>query len=162
MAERQRKYELMVIISPLYATEDGVQGIIERMREAIESKQGEVLSINHNPPWGRRRFSYPIRAYAEGEASRRSFTEGFYVLIHFTLSALDVIELERTLKFTDAILRHLVILLEEKQGRNGTASLDDFDDIDDGGDDDDEDEEHDDEGGLNKMEDESESTVQSP
>lgn len=158
MAERQRKYELMVIISPLYATEDGVQGIIERIREAIESKQGEVLSINHNPPWGRRRFSYPIRAYAEGEASRRSFTEGFYVLMHFTLSALDVIELERTIKFTDAILRHLIILLEEKQGRNGTASLDDLDALDDDGDDDEEDEEHDDEGGLNKMEDESVST----
>jgi small subunit ribosomal protein S6 len=158
VAERQRKYELMVIISPLYATEDGVQGIIERIREAIESKQGEVLSINHNPPWGRRRFSYPIRAYAEGEASRRSFTEGFYVLMHFTLSALDVIELERTIKFTDAILRHLIILLEEKQGRNGTASLDDLDALDDDGDDDEEDEEHDDEGGLNKMEDESVST----
>lgn len=57
---------------------------------------------------------YPIREYVTGEPSRRSFTEGFYVLMHFSLSAAKVIDVERTLKLTDTILRYLITVVEQK------------------------------------------------
>lgn len=114
MRERKRDYELMYIISPLHADDESVANIVARVRESVEAEGGEVTSVNHTPPWGRRRFAYPIRAYAGGEASRRAFTEGFYVLTHFSLPSTKVTAVERTLKLTDPILRYLITVLEPK------------------------------------------------
>jgi small subunit ribosomal protein S6 len=104
----------MFIISPLHASDDEVAAIIQRIEQSIEDAEGEVTSVNHRPPWGRRKFAYPIRAYAGGEASRRSFTDGFYVLMHFTVPASKIQDIEYTIKFMDAILRHLITIVEKK------------------------------------------------
>lgn len=157
---RVRNYELMFVISPLFADDESVANVIERISHAVEHEGGEIQSINHNPPWGRRRLAYPIRAYASGEAGRRNFTEGFYVLMHFALEASKVTSVDRTLRLTDPILRHLLTIITD-----GTvvSSSDDDDDLpdeplrdtdsddedeiagdDDDGDDDDDDEDDDD------------------
>lgn len=112
MRERIRNYELMFIISPLYADEEQIETIISRLQDAIESFHGQVVSVNYGPPWGRRKLAYPIRAYAGGEASRRIFNEGFYVLMNLNLASLRVQDLERTIKYIDPILRHLLVLVE--------------------------------------------------
>ncbi len=114
MSERTRNYELMFILSPLHASEDEVNAVLERIQNVITTQGGEIVAVNHSSPWGRRKLAYPIRAYAGGEASRRSFTEGYYVLMHFNLEAANMGELERTLKLTDAILRHLITIVENK------------------------------------------------
>ena len=94
MRERRRDYELLFIISPLRSSEEDLTTTINRVRQAITAAGGEVSSLDQTAPWGRRKFAYPIREYAEGEASRRSFTEGYYVLCHFSLatSQLGVVE----------------------------------------------------------------------
>ena len=115
MRERWRDYELVFIISPLHSNDDDVAAIIQRVQQTIEAEGGSVTAVNHNPPWGRRKLAYPIRAYAGGEASRRSFSEGFYILLHFRLFASRVVELERTLKLNDAVLRYLVTVIERKE-----------------------------------------------
>jgi small subunit ribosomal protein S6 len=112
--ERRREYELMIVVSPLVATEDGVNGILERLRNSIEGSNGVIGGVNHSAPWGRRKLAYGIREYVSGEASRRNFSEGYYVLIHFTLPAAKVAEVERTIKLTDTILRHLITQVEQK------------------------------------------------
>jgi small subunit ribosomal protein S6 len=112
--ERRRDYELMVIVNPLHANEEGITAVVDRLTQTIESNGGAVTGVNQSPPWGRRKLAYPIRDYVSGEASRRSFSEGYYLLLHFSLSAAKVIDLERTIKLTDAILRHLVTLVEHK------------------------------------------------
>ncbi len=114
MRERRRNYELMMIISPLHANEEGVTAAIDRISQSIQSAGGEVASINHSSPWGRRKLAYPIREYASGEASRRSFSEGYYVLVAFSISAGKVVELERTLKLSDAVMRYLVTVVEQR------------------------------------------------
>ncbi|NNJ12433.1 30S ribosomal protein S6 [Chloroflexales bacterium ZM16-3] len=114
MRERRRNYELMIIISPLHANEEGVAAAIERVSQTITGAGGEVTSVNHASPWGRRKMAYPIREYASGEASRRSFTEGYYVLLTFNLSAGKVLDLERTLKLSDAVMRYLITVVEQK------------------------------------------------
>jgi small subunit ribosomal protein S6 len=112
--ERRRDYELMFIVSPLAANEEGVTAAIERVRDVIQSNGGEVTAVNQSAPWGRRKLAYSIREYVSGEASRRNFSEGFYVLMHFSLGAAKVLEVERTIKLTDTILRYLITLVEQK------------------------------------------------
>ena len=114
MRERRRDYELMFIISPLKSSEEDITATINRVHQAITAAGGEVSNTDHTPPWGRRKFAYPIRDYAEGEASRRAFNEGYYVLCHFSLPAARVPDVERTLKLSDAILRYLLTVVETK------------------------------------------------
>jgi small subunit ribosomal protein S6 len=110
--ERVRRYELMIIISPLHSDEESATTIINRVQEAVEAANGEVLSVQHGAPWGRRKFAYPIRAYAGGESSRRVFNEGFYVLMNIALPTSQVAGIERTIKLIDPILRYLLVLVE--------------------------------------------------
>ncbi|MFO7169156.1 MAG: 30S ribosomal protein S6 [Chloroflexota bacterium] len=114
MRERRRDYEMMYIISPLRSTEEEIAATIDRVSQAITSLGGTVTSTTHSAPWGRRKFAYPIREYAEGEPSRRVFTEGYYVLTHFNLAADKIAELERTLKLTDAVLRYLLTVVDSR------------------------------------------------
>lgn len=117
MRERRRDYELLFIIPPIRMSDEEIRNTIERISQTITNLGGVVTSTNHAPPWGRRKFAYPIRAYVEGEASRRVFTEGYYVLMHFQMAADRVAELERLLKLNDAVLRYLLTLVEVR----GTA-----------------------------------------
>ena len=114
MRERRRDYELLFIISPLRSSEEEITAAINRVRQAITTAGGEIASVDQSPPWGRRKFAYPIREYAEGEASRRAFNEGYYVLCHLNLAASRVIDLERSLKLNDSVLRHMMTLVEIK------------------------------------------------
>ncbi|MCG8351520.1 MAG: 30S ribosomal protein S6 [Chloroflexales bacterium] len=115
MRERRRDYEMMIVISPLHADEESVMAIVDRLKQTITDQGGELTDLNYSSPWGRRKLAYPIREYAGGEASRRNFTEGFYVLMHFTLASMKVLELERTIKLTDPILRHMITLVERRK-----------------------------------------------
>lgn len=110
MRERRRDYELLFIISPLRSSEEDITTTINRVRQAITAAGGEVSSVDQSAPWGRRKFAYPIREYAEGEPSRRSFTEGFYVLCNFSLGTSQLGVVERSLKLNDAVLRYMLTL----------------------------------------------------
>jgi small subunit ribosomal protein S6 len=112
MRERRRDYELLFIISPLRTGEEEINSAINRVRQSITAAGGEVTSVDQSAPWGRRKFAYPIREYAEGEASRRPFNEGFYVLCHFNLSTSQIPAIERSLKLNDSVLRYLLTLVD--------------------------------------------------
>ena len=114
MRERRRDYELMFIISPSRSSEEEIATSISRVHQAITAAGGEVTATDQSAPWGRRKFAYPIREYAEGEASRRAFNEGYYVLCHFRLPASRVPDVERMLKLSDAIIRYLLTLVETR------------------------------------------------
>jgi small subunit ribosomal protein S6 len=114
MRERRRDYEMMLIISPVKSSDEEINGVLDRIKTAITNGGGEVTAIESSAPWGRRKFAYPIRAYTEGEVSRRPFTEGFYVLIHAQLLTTKLAELERVLRLNESVLRYLVTLYEPK------------------------------------------------
>ncbi|MDH4063768.1 MAG: 30S ribosomal protein S6 [Acidobacteriota bacterium] len=96
-----RTYELIYIMVPdaneqqvadLHAQ---VSGIVERMGGTIEKTD----------PWGRRKLAYEIGKHKEG----------FYVL-HVIRGTGDVMkEIDRRLKVTDGLLRHLVVRVDERQ-----------------------------------------------
>src|SRR4051812_13621899 len=146
MRERRRDYELLFIVSPLRSSEDEIASAINRVRQSIAGAGGEMTDVDQSPPWGRRKFAYPIREYAEGEASRRPFNEGIYVLCHFNLASTRIPEIERALKLNDSVLRYLLTLVDPRtlgKGRpvatvadTGAAESFDSDDSDDLDDDD--------------------------
>jgi small subunit ribosomal protein S6 len=114
MRERRRDYELLFIVSPLRSSEEEITTAVNRVRQAITTAGGEVTNMDQSPPWGRRKFAYPIREYAEGEASRRPFNEGYYVLCHFNLGSTRIPDVERSLKLNDAVLRYLMTLVDAR------------------------------------------------
>lgn len=150
MRERRRDYELLFIISSLRASEEEISNAINRVRQSITAAGGEVTNVDQSAPWGRRKFAYPIREYAEGEASRRPFNEGFYVLLHFSLPTSQIPAIERALKLNDSVLRYLLTLVDTrgqvapKVGAvsvGASADEDDADEDEDEGDEDEGDEE---------------------
>ena len=105
-----------------------------------------MTDVDQSPPWGRRKFAYPIREYAEGEPSRRPFNEGSYVRCHFNLASTRIPEVERALKLNDSVLRYLLTLVDPRTigkgrpvatatgadaGAAESFDLDDADEIDD-------------------------------
>ena len=151
MRERRRDYELLFIVSPLRSSEEEIANTVNRVRQSITSAGGEMTDVDQSPPWGRRKFAYPIREYAEGEASRRPFNEGIYVLCHFNLASTRIPEVERALKLNDSVLRYLLTLVDPRtlgKGRpivaaagadadaSGSFDIDDADDMDDEAEDD--------------------------
>ena len=137
MSNRSRNYELMFIISPLRTSDEEVNTTIQRISQQVTNLGGEVLDMKHSAPWGRRKLAYPMRAYSEGEASRRTFTEGYYVLGHFTLPTSKIVEFERPLKLNDAILRYMLTLVDA-HGQVVEESLSDDQELEPDFDDDDE------------------------
>src|SRR5262249_18820838 len=62
---------------------------------------GQVVKVNQ---WGRRRLAYPIERHRDG----------FYVFIDMILTPETVIELERTLKVSELVLRYMATKRDAK------------------------------------------------
>ena len=95
MPEALRDYELVVILNPDIA-DDTITESIERVHEAIRTRGGEIVDVNH---WGRRRLAYPIKRHFEGN----------YVVSQIRLNPGSVTGLEGTLQISEEVLRHLVV-----------------------------------------------------
>ncbi|MCE2851577.1 MAG: 30S ribosomal protein S6 [Roseiflexaceae bacterium] len=108
MRDRKRDYDLLFIVSPMRSSEDEIAATIERVSQQIATVGGSVNGVQQTSPWGRRKFAYPLREYAEGEASRRVFNEGYYVLVNCSLPTAQIRELERVFKLNESILRYML------------------------------------------------------
>lgn len=89
-----RNYELMYIIRP-DVEQETVQAVVEKFQGIIVNG-GEI--VKHDI-MGKRRLAYEINKHREGT----------YVLVHFKAPTTVVTELERVLKITDEIIRHIVV-----------------------------------------------------
>jgi small subunit ribosomal protein S6 len=94
-----REYELMFVLTP-DLQEDGVTAATERVSAMITSRGGEITKVE---PWGRRRLAYPIRRHLDG----------YYTVMRFRLDASHTDELDRNLRLTEQVLRHLIVRAEE-------------------------------------------------
>jgi small subunit ribosomal protein S6 len=89
-----RDYELAFILNP-EVNEEQTQTILGRVSQVVENHGGQIVKVNQ---WGRRRLAYPIEHHRDG----------LYVFIDMILTPETVIELERTLKVSEEVLRHMV------------------------------------------------------
>jgi len=97
-----RKYELVYVVSPEAADEQvadlhtQVEAIVQRMSGQIEKTEN----------WGRRKLAYEIGRHKEGT----------YVLEVINGGGDLMKEIDRRLKVTDLVIRHLVVRVDAEQG----------------------------------------------
>lgn len=90
----KRDYELGFILNP-EVSEEQTRAILGRVEQVVASYSGQIVRVNQ---WGRRRLGYPIQRHRDG----------FYVFVDMILTPETVIELDRTLKVSEEVLRHLI------------------------------------------------------
>ena len=95
-----RRYELMLLFRP-DLEDDKLQAAVEKVTRAIVNAGGALTKVS---PWGKRRLAYEIQ----------HFRDASYFLIHFDIAPSAVREIERGLLISEEILRHLVIVLEDR------------------------------------------------
>jgi small subunit ribosomal protein S6 len=93
-----RQYEIMIILPP-NLEEEVAAGATERVRGYVTSRGGEVHSLEL---WGRRRLAFPIQRYREG----------IYHVGRFSLAPEQAVELDRSLRLNEQILRHLIVSVD--------------------------------------------------
>lgn len=95
-----RPYEVVAIYNPGLESEEAYDAQIERFTSLVANEGGEVVNVEK---WGRRRLAYEIAG----------LTEGYYVLMRFNAEPAVAAELERVMKITDTVVRHLLVRLED-------------------------------------------------
>ena len=93
-------YEIMFVIDPMLEDEKK-DAAVERVKEVIASEGGEVGNVD---VWGMRKLAYPIQKKSEG----------YYVVIEFKADHTLPKELDRRLKISDNVMRHLIVNKDEK------------------------------------------------
>ncbi len=93
------KYELMFIIDPVLE-DDKKDAVIETVKGIIAA-DGEVAETD---VWGLRKLAYPIQKK----------TEGYYVVMQFAAAPELPKELDRRLRISDNVIRHIIVSKDEK------------------------------------------------
>lgn len=88
-----------MFVVDLSAGTDAAQSTVQKFVNLIESN-GEIVDVTE---WGKRRFEYPIN----------DMNEGYYTVVTFKAPAEFPNELERLLNIDEAVLRSMVIKIDE-------------------------------------------------
>ncbi len=89
-----RHYEVVFLVHPDQSEQ--VPAMIDRYRSIIESAKGVIHRLED---WGRRQLAYPINKVHKAH----------YVLLNIECTLETLRELESAFKFSDAVLRSLII-----------------------------------------------------
>jgi len=94
-----RVYEILFIISP-NVEETDVEALINQFSEVATNQGARVTKVDR---MGRRRLAYPIQKFKDGQ----------YVVLTVEGTGSEIAEIERRMRVTDAIIRHLSIRIDE-------------------------------------------------
>lgn len=89
-----RNYELVCLIQP-DLDETAVSAVVDRVKGWVTESGGAVDKIDM---WGKRRMAYSIRKQRESN----------YVLFNLTMSPATTAALERNLRYTETVMRHML------------------------------------------------------
>src|SRR3989454_10615986 len=92
-----RHYEIVFIVHPDQSEQ--VPAMVERYKGLIAGRQGTVHRLED---WGRRQLAYPLAKVHKAH----------YVLMNIECDNETLTELEHSFKFSDAVLRHLIVRME--------------------------------------------------
>jgi small subunit ribosomal protein S6 len=93
-----RDYELMVVLDP-NLEDTAIEALNTRIQGMITQRGGTIDNVES---WGRKRLAYPIGRYRDG----------VYILSRFQLPPNAAAEIERALKLTESVIRHLLVRAE--------------------------------------------------
>ena len=99
MEKLTNSYETLFIVDAQLA-EDETKSVIEKFTSLIAANG----TIGETSEWGKRRLAYPIN----------DKNEGYYVVVEFNASADLPKELDRRLKISDNVMRHIIINADAK------------------------------------------------
>ena len=97
----KRKYELVYVISP-EASDDQVTDLHQQVEAIVQRMNGQIEKTDN---WGRRRLAYEIGRHKEAT----------YVLEVIVGDGDLMKEIDRRLKVSDLVIRHLVVRVDEEQ-----------------------------------------------
>ncbi len=98
-----RIYEELFIVRP-DATEEEVDPFIEQLKNIVTHGGG---TIDKADKWGVRKLAYRVL----------KFNEGQFILLQFSSNPEPVKELERRLRVSDLVLKHMTVRIDEKLKR---------------------------------------------
>ena len=93
-----RHYEIVFIVHPDQSEQ--VPAMVERYKGVIATRNGTVHRLED---WGRRQLAYPIQKVHKAH----------YVLMNIECDNETLKELEHSFKFSDAVLRHLIVKMDK-------------------------------------------------
>ncbi len=96
-----KAYELLFIV-PSNADEQTRAAIMKRIDTTMASVNGVIDAIDE---WGKRKLAYEIDGQAEGE----------YTLIDFHAEPASIEELNRVLRITDGVMRHMIVARTDRE-----------------------------------------------
>ena len=96
-----RKYELVYVVSP-EATDTQVADLHTQVEQIAERLGGKIEKTDN---WGRRKLAYEIGPHKEGTYVVETIDGGGELMK----------EIDRRLKVSDLIIRHLVVRIDEEQ-----------------------------------------------
>src|SRR3984893_12696782 len=88
----------MIVLDP-NLDETAIEAMNTRIQSLVTQRGGTVDSVD---TWGRKRLAYPIGR----------FRDGFYILNRVQLPPTAAVEIERALKLTESVIRHLLVRSE--------------------------------------------------
>ena len=90
-----KAYELLFFVAPSI-DEDSRAAVMKRIETTIAEGEGTIDNVDN---WGKRKLAYEING----------LTDGDYTLIDFHANPENVAELDRVLRITDAVVRHMIV-----------------------------------------------------
>ena len=90
-----KAYELLFFVAPNIDEESSLAAI-KRVENTIAEGYGVIDTVTD---WGKRKLAYEINGQTEGE----------YTLVDFHANPASIAELNRVLRITDAIERHMIV-----------------------------------------------------
>ncbi|TCL34480.1 small subunit ribosomal protein S6 [Anaerospora hongkongensis] len=93
-----KKYEVMFIVKP--AEEEALNNVVTKFENLLQANGATVEKVDR---WGKRRLAYEVKEHAEG----------YYYLMFFSAEPKVIAELDRVMKITDEILKHMIIKEDE-------------------------------------------------
>src|SRR5215467_13594853 len=94
-----RVFEVLFIVAP-NVEEDNLETLITQFSDTITNQGARILKLDR---MGRRRLAYPIQ----------KFKDGYYVVFTIEGTGAEIAEIERRMRVTDAIIRHLSVRIDE-------------------------------------------------
>jgi small subunit ribosomal protein S6 len=88
----------MVVLDP-NLDETALEAMNTRVQGLVTQRGGTVESVD---TWGRKRLAYPVGR----------FRDGYYILNRVQLPPTAAVEIERALKLTESVIRHLLVRSE--------------------------------------------------
>ena len=96
-----KAYELLYFVDPA-SNEEQRAGAMKRIEVAVTTDGGTIDNVED---WGKRKLAYEIN----------DLTDGDYTLINFHADPTQIAELDRVLRITDAVVRHMIVRRDDQE-----------------------------------------------